>query len=91
MCINSMEQVIINKISKLTEDNNSIESYILGAQYLKNKKLENIFKGIQKIQEEEHCLPELLKDYRHKKFHDMIDYAEKVLSPETFESFRSAF
>lgn len=89
--INSMEQIIINKISKLTEDNNSIESYILGAQYLENKKLENIFKGIQKIQEEEHCLPSLLKDYRSKKFHDMIDYAEKILPSEIFELFRSAF
>lgn len=89
--INSMEQIIINKISEFTEDNNSIESYILGAQYLKNKKLENIFKGIKKIQEEEHCLPPLLKEYRYKKFHDMIDYAEKILSHETFELFRLAF
>jgi hypothetical protein len=82
---------IIEQIEGLTENNCAIHSYVLGAQYLKNEKLRNIFKGIQKIQEEEHCLPTLLKDYRYKKYQEMIEYAKSILSPEIFERFRGAF
>jgi hypothetical protein len=82
---------ILDQIAKLTEDNNVIESFILGAQYLKHKKLENIFKSIQKIQEQEGSLPYLLKAYRVAKYNEMLKYAKEKLYSETYEKFYMSF
>ena len=86
-----MEKDIISQIKELTAENCSIESYVLGAQYLKHKQLEKIFKAIQTIEEVEGCLPYRLKDYRYEQYHKMIGYAKDILSPAEFERFRGAF
>jgi hypothetical protein len=86
-----MTKDIVFQIEELTVNNNFIESYVLGAQYLKHKNLENIFKAIQKIQEIEGSLPYNLKDYRYEQVNKMLKYAEKILSASEYDRFRSAF
>jgi hypothetical protein len=82
---------VITKIERLTDENMVIESCILGAKYLKHKKLESIFKGIKKIQYAEGSLPYLLKEYRYAKMQELWNAAKEILGKEEGERFHGAY
>lgn len=81
----------IDKIAKLTDRNDHSGARILGAQYLKNKKLERIFTAIKDIHLVERSLPPQIKDYRYEKYKEMMKYAKSKLDKETYERFSGAF
>lgn len=88
---NSSAKGPLQDIAKMTDSNNHIGAYIAGAKYLKNKKLENVFMGIQMIQQAEGSLTREVDVVRMKYYKDMIAYAKQKLKPDEFKMFYDAF
>lgn len=81
----------LKEIASMTDGNDHIGAYIEGAKLLKNKKLENIFTGMQMIQDAEGELPNWMKDARYQYYSAMMKFAESKLSKEDYEKFHDCF
>ncbi len=80
-----------DQLAKLTDRNNHIEAYILGAEMLDlrhlAKKLE-LVKGLQRL---EKGLPHSLSQYRYSLYETLMSAAKQKLSPEDFKQFYGSF
>ena len=80
-----------SKIATLTEQNDHIGAYLLGAQMLGNARLETIFRSIQTIHNVENEMSHLLMAYRYSVYQDLMKYAKHVLSPKEYAEFYQCF
>lgn len=81
----------IDVIAKMTKRNDHIEALIAGAKYLKQKKLERVFMGIEMIQDAEGSLTNELGKLRYKYYKDMMKFAKSKLTSDEYDKFYAAF
>ncbi len=78
------------EIAKLTDDNNHSEARILGAQILKDKKLEKVYTAIKDIHSYFGYLPSELSKLRYEIDKEMFKIAKSKLG-DKFEEFKGSF
>ena len=87
------ETMDFTKIAKLTDSNNHIEAYLLGAKLLKHKTLEKVFSALKTIVDVErgYNVGEGLDKFIYAKYKELMKYAKMKLDDESYKEFQSSF
>jgi len=78
------------KIAKLTDDNEHSQARILGAQILKDKKLEKVYTALRDVQDYYGSLPSVLSKIRNDIDNDMYRIAKSKLG-DRYNEFKGSF
>jgi hypothetical protein len=81
----------IEKLKRLTDDNNHSEALILGAKSLGLSHVVKKLELVKALQDLEGHLPHGLSDYRYGLYNEVMKHAKQTLSPEEYEEFHGCF
>lgn len=82
---------VVDHIKEMTNRNLHSEANILGSKMLGAKVLEKKFKLVLELHKLEGHMPKPLGEYNYFLYQQMMEYAERVLTPEEFDQFHQAF